>query len=95
MISRVFSGYLNYPAKGYYRVGLSTNRSQISFQEFQIEGFDKLKITYQYKNKDSYTPEVIQLVAGDRVLNLELEGVQLDKKLTLPFQIPSGFTSIK
>jgi len=78
-----------------YRVGLSTDKSQISFQEFQIEGFDKLKITYQYKNKDSYTPELIRLVAGDRVLNLELEGVQLDKKLTLPFQIPSGFTTIK
>ena len=95
VVSRVFSGDLTKPAKGYYRVGLSADKSQISFQEFQIEGFDKLKITYQHKNKDSYTPEVIRLVAGDRVLNLELEGVQLDKKLTLPFQIPLGFTTIK
>jgi hypothetical protein len=93
--SRVFAGELTTPAKGYYRVGLSTDKSQIGFQEFQIEGFDKLRITYQYKDKDSYTPEVIRLVAGDRVLNLELEGVQLNKKLTLPFQIPSGFTTIK
>ena len=93
--SRVFSGNVTKPAEGYYRVELSSDMLKINCQEFQMEGFDPLKITYQYKNKDAYTPQRIQLASGSRTLNLDLEGVQLDKKLTLPFQIPSGFTLIK
>jgi len=93
--NRVFSGELDKPAEGLYRVGLSSDNSQIIFQEFEIKELDRVKITYQYKDKDRYTPHRIRLVAGSRALNLGFEGVQLDKKLSLPFQIPSGFTMIK
>lgn len=93
--NRVFSGELDKPAEGLYRVGLSSDNSQIIFQEFEIKELDRVKITYQYKDKERYTPHKIRLVAGSRALNLEFEGVQLDKKLSLPFQIPSGFTTIK
>lgn len=92
---RLFSGRVTEPLNGDYQVELSKDRPQILKQLFQTESNERFELVYEYNSKASYTPDRIVLSSGERVLVLEMEGIQLDAKLSLPFQIPSGYTLVK
>ena len=92
---RLFSGRVSTPIKGEYRVELAKDRPQILKQFFETENNERFELVYEYNSKASYTPDRIVLSSGERRLVLEMEGIQLDTKLSLPFQIPAGYTLVK
>lgn len=92
---RLFSGRVSTPITGEYRVELAKDRPQILKQFFETENNERFELVYAYNSKASYTPDRIVLSSGERRLVLEMEGIQLDTKLSLPFQIPTGYTLVK